>query len=295
MTTSGGGLIGLLLLMPGLAHAPLQAAGSREGGASLLACDQNVCTGGAIPAFRDTNLALGVLATDPVVIGLVSASFAVQTAVQGPVNTLSSGGTVIQNSDGVAHTIRLTIGDTDFLGPANVFTATGSGTWVDNTVPALCGGAAITVAWWNDPANGQGAEFAGDTPGLLLATATDVPVDGLSNQSFGAGAPFNVTGAVLDPANFSMTLDNALVLGPGIRRESRGQALSKPLAIEVSAPSSAWLVGLGGGLVALCRKGKGRRGRSGAPPRVSNIRWSSSTTSLIVRPWRTSTTWARCT
>jgi hypothetical protein len=261
MTTSRSGLIGLLLLMPGLAHATLQAAVSLDGGASLLACDQNVCAGGAIPAFPDTNPALGVLATDPVVIGLVSASFAVQTAVQGPLNTLSSSGTVIENLDGVAHTLRLTIGGTDFLGPAQTFTATGSGTWVDLTAPALYGGSTITMEWWNDPANGQGAEFAGDTPGLLLATATDTPVDGLSNQSFGAGAPFNVTGAVLDPANFSMTLDNALVLGPGIRLESRGQALSKPLAVEVSAPSSAWLVGLGGGLVALCRKGKGRRGR----------------------------------
>jgi hypothetical protein len=236
----------LVLLMPALAHATLQAAASLDGGASVLACDQNSCFGGVIPIVLDTNPTLGVLATDPVLIGLVSASFAVQTSIKGPLNTLSSSGTVIQNTDGIAHTIQLTIGDTDFLGPAQTFTATGSGTWVDPTAPALYGGSTIRMEWFNDPANGQGAEFAGDTPGLLLAVATNTPLDGLANQSFGGpGPPFNVSGAVADPSLFSMTLDNELVLGPGIRLESRGQALSKPL-VAVPMPSAAWLVMLGG-------------------------------------------------
>jgi hypothetical protein len=243
----------LVCLTPALAHATLQAAVSLDGGASLLACDQNACAGGAIPTFLDTNPTFGVLATDPISLGLVSASFAIQTSVQGTLNTLSSSGTVIENLDGVAHTLQLTIGDTDFLGPAQTFTATGSGTWVDPTAPAAYGGSAITMEWWNDPANGQGAEFAGGTPGLLLATATNVPIDGIANQSFGGpGGPFNVTGAVVDPADFSMTLDNTLVLGPGIRLESRGQALSKPL-VEVPMPPTAWLILLGG-LIGLRRR-----------------------------------------
>jgi hypothetical protein len=246
-------LMGLLLLTPGLAQATLQAAVNLDGGASVLACDQNLCAGGAVPTFVDTNPTLGVLATDPIVIGLVSASFAVQTSVKGALNTLSSGGTVIENLDGIAHTLRLTIGDTDFLGPAQTFTATGSGTWVDPTSPAAYGGSTITMSWFNDPTNGQGAEFAGDTPGLLLAIATDTPVDGIPNQSFGGpGGPFNVSGAVLDPADFSMTLDNTLVLGPGIRLESRGQALAKPL-VAVPMPPAAWLMVLGG-LVMLRRR-----------------------------------------
>jgi hypothetical protein len=247
MTKIFGLLAGLLLLTPGLAQATLQAAVSLDGGASVLACDQNACAGGALPMVLDTNPTLGVLATDPLLIGLVSASFAVQTSVNGTLNTVSSGGTVIQNTDTVAHTLQLTIGDTDFLGPAQTFTATGSGTWVDPTAPAAYGGSTITMAWFNDPANGQGAEFAGDTPGLLLAAATNTPLDGLPNQSFGGpGGPFNVSGAVLDPADFSMTLDNTLVLGPGIRLESRGQALSKPLAVAISNPAALWLLGAGG-------------------------------------------------
>src|SRR4029434_5207562 len=99
----------LILLTPALAHATLQAAVSLDGGLSLLACDQNLCAGGALPTFPDTNPTLGVLATDPVLIGLVSASFAVQTSIKGPLNTLSSSGTVIQNTDGVSHTLQLTL------------------------------------------------------------------------------------------------------------------------------------------------------------------------------------------
>src|SRR4030095_10421206 len=98
----------LLLFAPPLAHATLQAAINLDGGLSLRACDNDLCAGGAIPTIVDTNPTLGVLATDPVLIGLISASFAVQTSIKGPVNTLSSGGTVIQNTDGVAHTLQLT-------------------------------------------------------------------------------------------------------------------------------------------------------------------------------------------
>jgi hypothetical protein len=243
MTKTFGLLAGLLLLLPGLAHATLQAAVSLDGGASLLACDQNICAGGAVPTILDVNAAVGVLTTAGFTLGDLNINAAIQTSVQGPLNTLSSGGTVIHNLGAVPHTILLTISDTNFLGPASQFTLTGSGTWVDSIAPVEYGGSAITMAWWNDPANAQGADFAGDTPGLLLATATHTPLDGIPGQSFGGpGGPFNVSGAVFDPADFSMTLDNTLVLGPGIRLESRGQALSKPVA--VSGPATAWLVGL---------------------------------------------------
>jgi hypothetical protein len=235
----------LVCLTPALADATLQAAVSLDGGPSLLACDQNACAGGAVPTFLDVNAAVGVLTTAGFTLGDISVNAAVQTSVQGPLNTLSSGGTVIHNLGDVPHTLLLTISDTNFLGPASQFTLTGSGTWVDPTSPALYGGSTITMEWWNDPANAQGAEFAGDTPGLLLATATDTPIDGVPNQSFGSGAAFNVSGFVNDPADFSMTLENTLVLGPGIRLESRGQALSKPLTVAVPMPSAAWLVGLG--------------------------------------------------
>ncbi len=225
----------ILLVLPPGADAVLQAAASIDSGATLLACDNNVCAGGAVPTFLDLDPTVGVLETGPQVVGDISFSFAVQTSEKssgpGGLNTLSSAGTVVQNTGIVAHTILLSIGDTDFIGPAFVFTTTGSGTWVDQTSPAEFGGTTITMQWFNDPANAQGADSPGDTPGNLVNTATDTPQDGISNQSFGGPPAFDHSGAlaVPDPALFSMTLSNELVLGPGIRLESRGQAESKPV------------------------------------------------------------------
>ena len=238
----------ILLSLPPRADATLQAALAIDGGATVLACDQNACAGGAVPTILDIDPTVGVLATPAGTVGPFSVNFAVQTSVKstgpGGLNTLSSAGTVVQNLDTVAHTFQLTIGDTDFLGPASSFTTTGSGTWVDQTLPAAFGGTTITMEWWNDPANAQGAESPGDTPGIMVNIATDTPQDGISNQSFGGPATaFNVSGAINDPALFSMTLDNVVTLGPGIRLESRGQAESKPTDAQVPAPATLLLLG----------------------------------------------------
>jgi hypothetical protein len=220
----------ILLVLPPRADAGLQAAASIDGVFVILACDQNVCAGGAIPTIADVDPAVGSLLTLPLTIGDISTSFAVQTSAKSPgtggLNTLSSAGTVVQNLGLVNHLILLTISDIDFVGPASEFTATGSGTWVDPTLPVAYGGSTITMEWWNDPANTQGAESPGDTPGFLVFTDSNTPVGPDSNQSFS----FNSTGALANPdlGLFSMTLDNELTLGPGIRLESRGQALSKP-------------------------------------------------------------------
>ncbi len=185
----------ILLSLPPRADAILQAAASIDGVASL-ACDQNVCAGGGAPTFADIDPLVGVLTTSPTTIGGISLFFAVQTSVKssgpGGLNTLSSAGTVVQNIDSVAHVVLLTIGDTGFIGPAFTFTTTGSGTWVDQTLPALFGGSTITMEWFNDPANAQGADSPGDTPGIMVNTATDTPQDGTSVQSFGGPvSPFN--------------------------------------------------------------------------------------------------------
>jgi hypothetical protein len=186
-------------------------------------------------------------------------SFAVQTSTKsaGPsaLNTLSSSGTVVQNVDVVAHNLLFVISDIDYNGPSTVFGTTGSGTWVDQTLPAVFGGSTIAMEWFNDPANTQGAIFPTDTPGNLINAAADTPQDGTSVQSFGGPATaFNVAGtlAVPDPDLFSMTLGNALVLGPGIRLESRGQAEVKPqgeIPPVVPAPATLLLLGSALGLL----------------------------------------------
>jgi hypothetical protein len=244
----------ILLSLAPRADALLQAAASIDGGATILACDNvlagGACTGGGVATVSDTNPAIGTLTTAGFVSGDISVDVAVQTSLKSPgpggLNTLSSSGTVIQNLGAVAHTIALTIGDTSFNGPASEFTVTGSGTWVDQTLPAAFGGTTITMEWFNDPLNGQGAQDVGDTPGNLVNTATNAPVDGISNQSFGGPlTAFNASGALAFPDDllFSMTLDNVLLLGPGIRLESRGQAESKPQLAVVPAPATLLLLG----------------------------------------------------
>jgi PEP-CTERM motif len=238
----------ILLSLPPRADALLQAAISVDAGPSLLACD-NVAAGGACPggvaAVSDTNNAVGVLRSDPVLDlggapGL-NAEVAIQTSVKGGLNTLSSSGTVIHNTDSAQHTIQLTIGDTGFLGPTVTVTSTGSGTWVDQTLPIGFGNTGILMQWFNDAADVQGANFAGDTPGIEVHTFQHAPtgtIDGTQSFSTDSGLlPIN------DPANFSMTLDNELTLGPGIRLESRGQAEAKPQLVVVPAPATLLLLG----------------------------------------------------
>ena len=241
----------ILLPLPPRADALLQTAASVGGGPTVIACDQDLCA--FTPGFGDLDPTPGVLVTGVNSVGGVSVSFAVQTSVKSPgpggLNTLSSSGTVIQNLTPIAQNILFTISDTSFNGPASVFTTTGSGTWVDQTLPALFGGTTITMEWFNDPANAQGANSPGDTPGIMVNIATDTPQDGISNQSFGGPATaFNVSGAVSDPDLFSMTLDNAVTLGPGIRLESRGQAESKPEVGVPGVPAPATLLLLGSAL-----------------------------------------------
>jgi hypothetical protein len=124
----------ILFSLPPSADATLQSAASIDGGPSLLACDNNLCAGGAVPTFLDLNPAVGTLATGPAVLGTdISVSFAVHTSIKSPgpggLNTVSSSGTVIENTGTVAHTILFTISDTSFNGPTSQFTTTGSGTW----------------------------------------------------------------------------------------------------------------------------------------------------------------------
>lgn len=240
------GLCGIFLASP--AAALLQTAASIDGGPVFRACD-NVAAGGAcgsgLATFSDINPAVGRLDTLGATFGDITVGFASQTADKGALNSLSSSGTQIENSGTVPHTIVFTISDIGFLGPALTITATGSGTWVDPVnVDAAFGPSAITMAWWNDPANTQGANTPGDTPGqLAFGPSLFDPVDGTNLQSFAFNSGANQPLGIPDPGLFSMTLDNTLVLGPGIRLESRGQVESKPQVVP--APLSLLLVGLG--------------------------------------------------
>lgn len=149
------------------------------------------------------------------------------------VNFLSSSSLQIINNSGAPRAITFAVGATDFVGPADHFNAAGSGTFL-NTV-----GTGITLNWFNDPNNAQGAEAPTDTPGDLLHTFTFV---GSTNPDSFATIQ---SGLVDDPTNFSMTLQFVLTLDGDGRLVSHGQSLVKEGSRVVPEPESLALLSVG--------------------------------------------------
>jgi len=99
-------------------------------------------------------------------------------------------------------------------------------------------GSNITLNWYNDPANAQGATSAGDTPGALIDTFTStalLPADSFSH---------NGAGAVADGAFFSMTEQATGTLSAGATLLNRGQTEIKT-ATAVAEPGTLALLGAG--------------------------------------------------
>jgi hypothetical protein len=74
----------------------------------------------------------------------------------------------IINLTNTTKTITVAVSDTDFTGPVVSFETAGSGVWQN----AL--GSAITMNWFDDPENKQGANSPIDTPGNLIDTFAEV-------------------------------------------------------------------------------------------------------------------------
>jgi hypothetical protein len=223
------------LLLATTAAAALMALASPANAVLQLSAEFNSVPFSCVDqAGCDTNPAVGQLQITNQTIGGVTVNGSLQTQTIGGVNVLNTSSLQIINGNGTTVPLQITISGTSFTGPNNFFNASGSGTFQTAV------GSTIALSFFDDPSNTQGADFVGDTPGTEVAsfskTATLI-ADSFS-QSF--------TGAVLDPALFSMTLDAVGTLTAGGELISRGQTLLKG---EVAVPEPGSLALLGGALI----------------------------------------------
>ncbi len=146
---------------------------------------------------------------------------------------LSSGSASVFNSSPDPIKSVVTISATDFMPQALIALTTGSGTFI--SAP----GAVITLKWWQDPNNVQGARASTDTPGQLIDTYSFTTASGDESFSYNS-RPLPITD--IDP--FSMTLQFSYVIPSGGSLVSRGQAELAP-PVNASEPASFLILGAG--------------------------------------------------
>jgi hypothetical protein len=202
-------------------HAVLQLS-AQFGGGTFSCVDNNVTC--------DTNPATGTLAVGTQTIGGVTVTGQVSIATSGTgFSSLNTSSLQVINNSGSGVTYNISIGATGFNGPVTNFDSSGSGTWQN------AAGSTITMTYFDDPANAQGADTPTDRPGTLLSTLADT-ANGIVDS-------FNLTqsGFITDPGLYSMTLGASGTLTAGAELVSRGQALVK--SNVVPEPGSLLLLG----------------------------------------------------
>lgn len=224
-------LAGVLALLASPSHAVLQIAADIDG--TVFTCaDQDAC---------DTNPTVGILQiADATILGVeVLGSSQIQTiaTATGTFNSLNTSSLQIRNTTGSDIDITVAVSGTDFAGPVETFSASGGGT-VQNAI-----GSTITLEFYGDTANDQGADTPNDTPGALLATGGPFTAT-LLTESFA----FNTSGAFVDPDLFSFTLWTSGTLTAGGTLVGRTQAI---VAERVAVPEPGSLLLLGGALAGL--------------------------------------------
>jgi hypothetical protein len=207
---------GMLGFVSAPADATLQIITDISG--TMAACvDQAAC---------DLNPAVGIIQVANTVINGVLINGSIQTSTGTPANPgpdiLNTSSLSIINATGITKSVTVVVSDTDFTGPVGSFQTAGSGTW-QNAI-----GSTITLNWFDDPNNGQGADLPTDTPGNLIHTFTNTAttiVDAFSD---------NFAGIVSDSGPFSMTEQAIFTLTPFAQLVNRGQTEIKSAVPEPS-------------------------------------------------------------
>lgn len=223
------------------AHATLQVIADVSG--SVSSCVDN--------AACDLNPAVGIIQVANGTLNGVQINGSIQSSTGTPANPgpdiLNTSSLSLINTSALTKSVTVVVSDTDFKGPVASFLTAGSGVW-QNAI-----GATITLSWFDDPKNGQGANTATDTPGNLIDSFKDTStllVDSFSHDGFGA---------ISDKGPFSMTEEAVFTLPAFGQLINRGQTEVK---LAVPEPST-WAMALLGftflGFAAFRRR---RRARS---------------------------------
>jgi PEP-CTERM motif len=166
-------------------------------------CDSDPATGTiAIPAVTIN----GVTISEKTILSLGT------PADPNPIDLLDISALAVTNTTGVVKTVTAVVSDTDFTSPVEQFSSAGSGLWVATN------GSTIIQTWYLDPANTQGADSTGNTPGMLLATEINTAAAITQSFSQNTKMPLDLT------SPFSMTEEANYTLMPGGSLLNRGQA-----------------------------------------------------------------------
>jgi hypothetical protein len=218
------------------ADASLILAGTFNG-FNFCATDNNTACGFGTQ-LADVDPTAGRLELANQVVNGVQLIGASQQAVFGPTqNILNTSFLQATNQTGSTITGSVSVSATNFIPP--VFTAAVSGAATfQNAV-----GSSTTSAWYNDPTNTQGADFALDRPGIQLATFSYSVTQIADAFAFTQN---NIGVSDLNP--FSMTLATDFTLVAGGQVTNRGMTEIKQIG---AVPEPTSLILLGCGLVGL--------------------------------------------
>jgi hypothetical protein len=239
-------VVGLVVLVCLSFAVPANAAlliAIDAGGTQACAADNNIgCTYGT--QLTDINPVTNVLDLgNTILIGGLEITGSLQQAlIGGEFNILNTSSTQITNTTNTAISGTFAVSQTGFTPPVSQAFVSGSATWQDAV------GSSITMSWFNDPANAQGAQTPTDTPGLQLYTCSDT-VDLIADATACSNGPI----PVLDLAPFSMTLYTQFTLAPGATLVNRGMTELKPVEADV-VPEPVSLVLLGLGMIGLASR-----------------------------------------